>query len=229
MIKVVIFDLDDTLIPESSFVFSAFKELSLKLQERLNDSSARIFNKLKKLYLVNKKEVFDRLFSSYNITLSKNELNVLIDIYRNHIPNITLNKDVLLLFQAIRKMNFKIGIITDGYKVSQRNKIKVLQLDLLVDYFIITDELGREFWKPHPISYQMMKDYFNVQFNEIVYVGDNPNKDFLAPNQLGAKTVMIKSNSGVYGNIDLRNIDREKQPHVIIESLDNLVEVLKLW
>lgn len=61
----------------------------------------------------------------------------------------------------------------------QWNKIKGLDIESLVDRIIVTDDMGMEFWKPDKRSYLDMIEYFNVAKNECIYIGDNPNKDFI--------------------------------------------------
>ena len=41
---------------------------------------------------------------------------------------------------------------------------------------ILTEELGRKYWKPHPKAFKIMREKLDVEFHEMVYVGDNPEK-----------------------------------------------------
>ncbi len=48
-----------------------------------------------------------------------------------------------------------------------------------MDKIIVTDDYGKEYWKPSIRPFQMMLEYFNIKPEEAVYIGgDNPNKDF---------------------------------------------------
>ena len=72
------------------------------------------------------------------------------------------------------------GIISDGYHVSQRNKLEALFTGKqnLFGRVILTDELGRDYRKPDERSFLMIKEYFKTDWSDMVYVGDNPEKDF---------------------------------------------------
>ncbi len=54
-----------------------------------------------------------------------------------------------------------------------------------MDKIIVTDDYGKEYWKPSIRPFQMMLEYFNIKPEEAVYIGDNPNKDFLPCKELG--------------------------------------------
>src|SRR5690554_16976 len=109
-----------------------------------------------------------------------------------------LKKGHQVIFISPTEKNIKLGIITDGYKETQNNKIKVLELKRYIDKIIVTDELGRDFWKPHPKSYKIMKDYFNVKYEEMIYIGDNESKDFISPEKLGMKWLKIFRKNSIY-------------------------------
>ena len=96
------------------------------------------------------------------------------------------------------------GIITDGRPEGQRNKIEALGLVSLVDDIIITDELGGvQFRKPCDIAFRIMQTRWKLPASQIVYVADNPAKDFQAPQQLGMKNVWFKNREGLYFNTNV--------------------------
>ena len=120
-------------------------------------------------------------------------------IYRNHIPNTHLYKGVEDIFNALHQKNIKIGIITDGRPEGQRAKIDALGLEKNVDEIIVTDEPGgTQFRKPCDIAFRIMQKKLGVSYDAMVYVGDNPKKDFVAPLALGMKSVWFKNVDGVY-------------------------------
>ena len=82
------------------------------------------------------------------------------------------------MLRKLKRSGIKVGIITDGYAIAQRQKLKAIQADKYFDEIIITDELGRDYCKPHPKAFEIIKERFEVSYDEMVYVGDNPEKDF---------------------------------------------------
>ena len=68
-----------------------------------------------------------------------------------------------------------------------------------MDDIIVTDELdGVQFRKPNDISFRIMQNRWRMSFEAMVYVGDNVNKDFQAPKQLGMKRIWMKNTDGLY-------------------------------
>jgi len=69
----------------------------------------------------------------------------------------------------------------------------------MVEDIIITDSLGGiQFRKPNDISFRIMQNRWCIPFEQIMYVGDNVNKDFQAPKQLGMKWAWYKNPDGLY-------------------------------
>ena len=225
MIKVVIFDLDDTLISESDFAYSAFNEISLYLSDILCCKSEHIIKEMKDLYIIEPKNIFDRLFVLHGAKLQNNVKEKLISMYRNHYPKLVLSLEVKDLLKTLKQKGFKLGIITDGYKESQRNKLDSLNMTDMIDNIIVTDELGRDYWKPNPKAFEMMKEFFNVRFSEMIYVGDNPNKDFIAPAMLGMRYAMLRKNNSLYQ----KNYEKENclSQIPILTRLDELFQYLE--
>lgn len=196
MIKSIVFDLDDTLYPEMDYVNSGFSVVANDAKKRFGIENGE--KVLISLFNENSACVFNR-FASAN-GLNDDVANSFIELYRNHIPNIRISDENKNLLTELREKGYKLGIITDGRPQGQRNKILALGLNNLVDKIIITDELGgSEYRKPNPKAFEIMCDEFRIQPNEMVYVGDNPNKDFAVKKILPITTVWLTSgNFGLY-------------------------------
>lgn len=198
MIKAVIFDLDDTLISELDYIKSGYKVIAETLSKKYNIESNKVYEDLMRAYSEGSKYVFNAFFEYNKITYSKQYIDELILLYRNHTPKIDFFDDVIPTINKLKDMNIKLGIITDGYKETQKQKLEVLKAYDLFDFIIVTDELGREYWKPHPYAYELMKENLDVKFEEMIYVGDNPAKDFYISSVYPIKTIRIIRDNGVY-------------------------------
>lgn len=81
----------------------------------------------------------------------------------------------------------------------------------LIDDIIITDELGGpQFRKPCDIAFRIMQNRWRLPYEQIVYVGDNPNKDFQACRQLGMRWKYLRNEDGLYfdnSKNDVQEID----------------------
>ena len=188
-IKGIIFDLDDTLYSEKQYVRSGYRVIA----GRLNNEGAE--EKLWNFFLEGKNAI-DELLEEFGQTERKTEC---LEIYRNHIPDISLYDGVYDCIKQLKSAGIKIGIITDGRVNGQKNKIEALGLSNLADDIIITDELGGEqFRKPNDIAFRIMQNRWRIPFEEMAYVGDNLIKDFQAPQQLGMKSIYFENPDGLY-------------------------------
>lgn len=187
-IQAVVFDLDDTLYGEKEYVRSGFNAVAEKCPE-IEKLGEKLWNAFE-----NGKPAFDEVLGN-NDSLKKECLA----IYRNHIPNIHFYNGAESLIKKLREKNIKIAVITDGRPEGQRAKIASLGLENLVDEIIVTDEFGgAQFRKPCDIAFRIMQKKLNVPFEQMVYIGDNPKKDFVAPRVLGMKSIWFKNIDGLY-------------------------------
>ena len=221
MIKAVVFDLDDTLYPEHEYVSSGFKSVAKYIQKKINMDTGSIYQMLLQLHKDFPKQVFNKLID-LNDEMKSFSVNELIEIYRTHDPSIELYKDAQIIIGNIKSQHIKLGIITDGYFEAQKRKICALNLSNKFDEIILTDQLGREYWKPHTYSFEIMKKKLDVEFDEILYVGDNPNKDFFIGSIYPIITVKINRNS-YYQNMEYYFNIKEMYT---IDSLLELTEII---
>lgn len=219
MIKAIVFDLDDTLISERDYIKSGFKYVSKIISDRYKLDNNEVYEVMRELFKESPKNVFNRVLDNFNIKYKKEEVLYLVKEYREHKPNIEFYKDVIPTINKLRNNGYKLGIITDGYKETQNKKIDVLNCKTLFDEIIITDELGKEYWKPHERSYKLMSKKLNVDLSEMVYIGDNEAKDFVTANLLGVKTIRIERINGIYKENLLSNRYKAKYKLDCLEDL----------
>jgi len=221
MIKALIFDLDDTLYYEKEYVLEAFKDVVHYLGNKYDENEEELYNRMQEmLEKLGRGKIFNTICEENNFN---EEIKNLIDIYRNSQPRLKLYDDSKEFLTWARKQGYKLGIITDGCSKVQRNKIKGLDIEDLVDKIIVTDDFGTEFWKPHEKSYIDMINYFNINKNECIYIGDNPNKDFVGARKLGINTIRIIREKGDHITTVLK---KEYEADINIHNLLELKKVL---
>lgn len=195
-IKGVIFDLDDTLYSEKQYIKSGYT----KIAKYLEDENA--VNRMWECFEIGKAAIDDYLLEIGKVE----EKEECLKIYREQIPDISLYDGVVELIKNLRKRKIKVGIITDGRPISQRAKLKALGLIDMVDDIIITDELGGvQFRKPCDIAFRIMQMRWRLPYEQIIYVGDNPSKDFQACKQLGMRYKYYNNPDGLYSCEKLSN------------------------
>lgn len=188
-IRGVIFDLDDTLYSEKQYVRSGYQKVGEYLGRE--DASDKLWE-----YFEAGKPAIDCYLEQIGMEAKKPEC---LKVYREQMPKITLYDGVAELIQQLKDRGIKVGIITDGRPEGQRNKLKALGLDKMIDDIIVTDELGGvQFRKPCDISFRIMQNRWRLPYEQIIYIGDNPNKDFQACRQLGMRWRYLKNKDGLY-------------------------------
>jgi putative hydrolase of the HAD superfamily len=187
---IIVFDLDDTLYDEKTFVYSGLTEVSKWISSKSNFEQSDIFDfMVSDLLESGRGKIFNNALNKY-FKFTKKNLRKCISIYRLHTPNIKLNKDVMDLLIYL-KSQYPLYIVTDGNKIVQNNKIKALNLDFFVNKAFITHRHGIKHSKPSIHCFEIIKNLEKTNWENIVYVGDNPNKDFVNLNKLNVKTVRI--------------------------------------
>ena len=209
----ICFDLDDTLYKEIDYLKSAYREIAEYAAEHCRGCSDPVSVLAHKAYDVmlaayqEGQNAFDVLNSFLGLDLPIADY---LYIYRNHKPKIALCEDVVRTLDALKAEGVRIGLITDGRSVQQRNKIEALGLGRWIENadIVVSEEFGSE--KPALANYEyFMKRYPECQ--DFTYVGDNPRKDFIAPNSLGWMTICLKD--------DGRNIHRQEFSTVKEEAM----------
>lgn len=190
-VDAVIFDMDDTLYSEKEYVKGGYKAIEKEFVE-IENMSQKLWNAF-----LNNKNAIDYVLEQEGLLTEENKSKAL-EIYRNHIPNIHLYDGIEDMLTQLKKTK-KIGLITDGRPIGQRNKIKALNLEKYIKEIIVTDELGGiEYRKPNLRAFELMQEKLKIPFEKIVYIGDNINKDFIAPEKLGMQTIHFRNENGLY-------------------------------
>lgn len=217
MIKALVFDLDDTLFDEIDYVHSGFVAVAQFVKNEVGIKNAE--KEFIELFENSKNRVFDRW--GERLGINNNLIERMTDVYRTHFPKIKLSEEVKQTLLSLKKLGYKLGIITDGRPIAQRNKINSLGLEKLVDEIIVTDELGGiSFRKPNPLAFSLMCERLDIGINEMIYVGDNPQKDFAVKKYLPLTTVRLVNN-GMYNEQDyLEGI----LPDQTIDSIDKIID-----
>jgi putative hydrolase of the HAD superfamily len=218
----VIFDLDDTLYPERAFAISAFAAASEWARTTLGvdglaDDMIRLLDN-------------GHLGALFRMVLERRGIDPvhgadLIAAYRRHEPiQLGLYPDSEAALQHFARHG-PLGLITDGTPSVQRAKVRALGLAERFQHIIYTHELGgREFAKPHACAFEAMQRELGIAGDRFVYVGDNPSKDFVAPNRMGWTTVQVVRPQRIHASA---KVAEGGDPRHVVETLAELPELLK--
>jgi putative hydrolase of the HAD superfamily len=218
----IIFDLDDTLYPERSYALSGFRAASQWAERALGvtDLEPEMTRLLDAGHLG---KLFGMALAKSKPDHTADELAGLLDAYRTHEPEIQLFDDGAFALHHYGQ-NHPLGLITDGTLTMQAAKVRALGLAPRMREIVFTDALGpgRSYFKPHARAFEVMAAALGSD-RPLVYVGDNPAKDFVAPNALGWTTVQVVRPGGIH---DASRSVPGGTPKHVITSLHDLPAVL---
>ncbi len=219
-----IFDMDDTLYCEHDYVRSGLRAVANVLQQNCALDESFIYKVLIDEWKVsNRRRIFNVVCEKYGWPA---DIPALVQVYREHQPvGISLYPDADRLLKLLEERNVLRAIITDGDKTMQWQKIKALLLRERVPCIIVSDDLGNECWKPSPATYLQATKRLGLKPENCVYIGDNPQKDFVTARRLGMHTIRIVRDIGDH----MRDIvELEYEAEKTVYSLDELSRNLGL-
>ena len=198
MIRAILFDLDDTLYEERQFFRSGFLAVGAALQQRGVGATATTAKMLEEFHHRDERErVLQKLAEKLSFPLEW--IPELVSVFRSHTPDIRLADDVREVLPRLRARH-RLGCVTDGWAPVQRAKMRVLEVEPLLDAVVVADDFGRERWKPHPFPFQRCCELLGALPSESVFVGDNPQRDMLGARNAGLYAVRIRRLGGYFSS-----------------------------
>lgn len=224
--KVVVFDLDDTLYKEIDFLKSGYRKVAELVAKQYGYDARAIYDQLLKWYY-NGENAFACLNEEYGLG---NPINEYLDIYRYHHPTITLSDEIKDTLSKLKEEGIILGIITDGREITQKQKVEALGLEQWMPMDMVMINEDKKYFKPNHWSYDrmMLKCYEKYSDNDFdfYYIGDNTEKDFIAPNNLGWTSICLLD----YGkNIHKQNVDLQNEylPKYWIKNIGDVLDIIR--
>ena len=188
---IVAFDLDDTLYPEETFVRSGFHAVARALAERWDVDEQHAFDLMwDSLERGGRGRQFDDVVAALGLR-RRQSVAELVKIYRHHAPAIELPPDSRMALEAVRPR--PVYVVTDGHKIVQQNKIDALGLAPFIRHAYVTHRYGIRNRKPAVRVFELLMRRERCAPAELVYVGDDPSKDFRGLRPLGVRTIRVST------------------------------------
>jgi len=233
LIKVVFFDLDETLYDYGSVRRIANQRVA-ELVEKLGIISSDVFIRTlrritKEFYekyqglpaLFDRKNRFREVFKALNIDVSEEIVTRLADEYWNFVyQRIKPYPDVVPVLEFLKKRGYRLGIISDGLIDVQLNRIRALKLEKYFDIFTFSEEVGKN--KPALEIFQLALRKANCSPSEAVMVGDNVKTDIVGANRIGMISIWIRR--GIFKNVEPDS--QLEAPNYTIYTLNELIDIL---
>ncbi|GAC1590441.1 MAG: HAD family hydrolase [Hymenobacter sp.] len=212
---VLVFDLDDTLYPELSYVHSGFRAVAESLSPLLGVPAETLAGSLMAAEAAQGRgQVFDYVLRQHG-AWTRRRVVACLRTYRQHRPELALYPDAERCLT--RFAGWPLYLVTDGHKEVQARKVAALGLPGRVRHAYLTNRYGRNRAKPDPHVFGLICRREGVPPAQVVYVGDNPRKDFVGIKPLGFRTVRI-----LRGNYAHLTADAAHEADRRILSLDEL-------
>jgi putative hydrolase of the HAD superfamily len=186
---ILVFDLDDTLYPESTFVESGLSAVAHYLTPRLGAPAEELHERLGILLARNGRgRLFDDLLLEFGIDDAASVTDC-VRTYREHTPDIELEPTVRAMLEELAPR--RIYLVTDGDPDVQARKIAALGIEPYFAAIHRTWAYGREAGKPSLFCFELIKAAEQCDWSDVVYIADDPSKDFVNLRAAGALTVRV--------------------------------------
>ena len=223
----IFFDLDHTLwdFDKNSDLtfFKILKKNNLNIDvSKFLNSYHPINRKYWELYRENKVSKADlryyRLsdtFKKLNYYINDDLINQLAIDYIEHLSDFNhLIPDTLIVLNSL-KSNYRMHIITNGFKEVQKRKLEKSKLIQYFDSVTISEDVGVK--KPHKLIFDHALTAANANVENSVMIGDNFNADILGALGVGMKAI--------YYDFHKTN-EQERENLIIIKNLKELIKIL---
>ncbi|MWV44321.1 HAD-IA family hydrolase [Paenibacillus sp. HJL G12] len=211
MIKGILFDLDGTLLDRDQSLVR-FLENQYDRIHAFHDIEKHAFIQrfiqLDQKGYVWKDKVYQKLLEEMDLNVSWQELlDDYVESFKNHCIGFPGLFDML---DYLKGMNYKLGIISNGFGRFQMNNILGLQMNHYFDEILISEIEGLR--KPNMEIFQRALNRLGIEPHESIFVGDHPIND-----------VEASINAGMIGI--WKEDDYYERPKNAYRSIKNLIEI----
>jgi FMN phosphatase YigB (HAD superfamily) len=186
----VLFDLDDTLFSESTYLFSVVKNYF-----SVNGNNVLIPVDFKNRIVTlrqERKDILGAILNDLNMDYSQHH-DALFEEYCNHDLRIKPFDGVNELISQLLNLKLRIVVLTNGVIESQASKWKALEIARKDEiHFYIARSLGGD--KPREETFESVLSELGYEWNQVVAVGDKLANDISYPVSRGAVGFLLGGN-----------------------------------
>jgi len=221
MIKAVIFDLDNTLTDFVRMKVNAVEAaVDAMVDAGLRFPPEKIKQKIMEVYEakgIEFQNVFDVAIKELLGEVDFKALAAGIVAYRRaREASLVLYPHVRVTLIELMKRGIRLAVVSDAPRQEAWLRLCYLQLHHIFDFVSTFEDTGER--KPSPVPFQRALDYFGVEPDEAVMVGDWPERDITGAAKLGIKTVFARYGN-TFGTV-------ESGAHYDIDDIYELVDIV---
>ena len=214
MLKAVIFDLDQTLLDRTATFHRFLEKQYLRFQCDLKTIPLAEYIAAFQRYDDNgyapKSDVYTQVCAKLPLSFGE-ELHT--DFKEVYGQEPVLFDDAVTVLESLAG-KYKLGLITNGRSIGQNAKIDGAGIRRFFDAIKISEEEGVK--KPDPVIFRRCLEQLGVSPTQAVYIGDHPEKDVMAAQQLGLKGIWVRN----------RNYTAPESAEGSVDSLSELPHLL---
>lgn len=204
--RLILFDLDDTLCD-----YAAARNARLRHAFLGDDARDGLGDRLEAMVAdsiecdAHGADHFPELFRRHGIADPDRARQAMAWYRRNRFHGLLLHGDARATLAAVRRYRDPssgtqrrgVGVITNGPGEVQRTKIALLGLDDLVDFCVVSGEVG--FWKPDPRIFVEALRRGGVEAGDAVFVGDSAEHDVAGAQAAGIRSIWVDRTGAGWG------------------------------
>lgn len=186
MTKAILFDLDETLLDRKQtlerFLADQFETAHPVLKAQ-KDAAIAYFLKLDDRGNQPKTIVYPKLLAHFGIEDDALSKAMFDQFESDHWRYALAYPDMMTVLLALKSKGFKLGMITNGPTHIQLRNILALNLDRVLDDYVISETEGLR--KPDPAIFTLAAKRLEIAPEDCIFVGDTPQADMLGAHRTG--------------------------------------------
>ncbi len=212
--KAVLFDLDNTLIDfmrmkkiSCEAAISAMVDGGLELDK---DEAYKLLFDLYGVHGIEHQQIFQKFLEKATGKVDYRVLSKGITAYRRmqagYLEPYPRVRSTLI---ELKKKGLALGIVSDAPRMRAWLRLAEMGLTDFFDFVVTLEDTGHE--KPSVLPFKAAMKQLNLTAEEILFVGDNPERDIKGAQKLGIKTALAKygqlfPDKNIKADFELKNI-----------------------
>ncbi len=187
--KIIIFDLDNTLYDESTYLFPVYEKIAQFVEKNVggvaDDYSSYLMDTFRS---EGHHKLFDKFMSHFNLSL---EMGDLLYLLRHNEAPLKVYDEIKDLLTYLLSNDKEVVILTNGNVEQQRNKVKNLDIQFMLPKIeVIYANIFSP--KPSPFCVHKIIEERKVKRKDVIFIGD----------------LMVDRDTAKNAGIDFINIDK---------------------